>query len=281
VRKSTLLGLLLLAAACGRGADTLERGAGVGATDRSGERVAGEAAIDTAAGATTVDSGAPFPAVATGGAAPLADPAIRDTTFAGRPGRDDSRGVVLFLGNSLTAGLGVGPDSAFPAIIQRKIDSADLPYRVVNAGVSGETSAGGLARLDWLLRSPVDVLVLELGANDGLRGLPVEHMRANLDSILVRTKRRYANAALVLAGMEAPPNLGESYTAPFRAVFRDLATLRHVSLVPFLLDGVAGDPALNQSDGLHPTAEGHRIVADNIWAVLGPVLTARAKRGYR
>jgi acyl-CoA thioesterase-1 len=188
---------------------------------------------------------------------------------------EPERGVVLFLGTSLTAGYGLGDDLAFPALVQAMIDSAALPFRVVNAGISGETSAGGLRRLEWSLQEPIDVLVLELGANDGLRALDVKDMRANLDSILTRTHRTYPNASLVLLGMEAPPNLGATYTTAFRAVFRDLAQKHDAALVTFLLDGVAARPALNLADGIHPNANGHRTVASTVWRTLEPVLLER------
>ena len=180
--------------------------------------------------------------------------------------------AVVFLGTSLTAGNGLEPDQAYPALIQEKIDSAGLPFRVINAGVSGETSAGGLRRLDWLLRQPMAVLVIELGANDGLRGQDVEAMRANLQAIIDRTRAAHPAARIVLAGMESPPNMGGSYTGAFRAVFPDLARTNDVTLIPFLLDGVAAVRELNQADGIHPTAEGHRIVAATVWRYLAPVL---------
>lgn len=205
---------------------------------------------------------------------PQVDPAFG----AGSPPRTDIPAVV-FLGTSLTAGLGVDPEAAYPAVIGRRLDSLGMPYRVVNAGVSGETSAGGLRRLDWLLREPVAVLVVELGANDGLRGLPPEAMKTNLDEIVRRTRAAHPDAEVVLAGMEAPPNMGERYTEAFRRVFRDLAREHGVALIPFLLDGVAGVPALNQADGIHPTAEGHRIIAETVWKVLEEVLARRAADG--
>ncbi|MEO5511189.1 MAG: arylesterase [Longimicrobiales bacterium] len=182
---------------------------------------------------------------------------------------------IVFLGTSLTAGYGVGPDVAFPAVIQHFIDSVGVPYRVTNAGISGETSAGGLRRIDWLLQTPVDVLVLELGANDGLRGLNTDSLQSNLDAILQRTRTKYPDAAIVIAGMEAPPNLGVAYTTRFRRVYRTLADRYHATLIPFFLNGVAGMARLNQEDGIHPNAEGHRMVADSMWTVLGPLLTAR------
>lgn len=180
--------------------------------------------------------------------------------------------VVLFMGTSLTAGLGVEPEQAFPAVIQEKIDSAGLRFRVVNAGVSGETSAGGARRIDWLLNQSIAVFVLELGANDGLRGQNADSMRANLQTIIDRVRAAHPDAQIVIAGMEAPPNMGRRYTERFHAVFPALARANHAALIPFLLDGVGGHPELNQSDGIHPTAKGHRIVAENVWKVLEPLL---------
>src|SRR5690606_20950394 len=158
----------------------------------------------------------------------------------------NGRAAVLFLGTSLSAGYGVGAGAAYPALIQQRIDSAGLPYHVVNAGLSGETSAGGLERLAWSLQDSVAVLVLELGANDGLRGLPVEEMRSNLEEILTRTRERYPDVRLVIAGMQAPPNLGTRYTREFREVFPELAREYDAKLIPFLLDDVAAEPGLNQ-----------------------------------
>src|ERR671922_2144146 len=195
---------------------------------------------------------------------------------ASREAATDRRRNVLFVGTSLTAGYGVGDELAFPAIIQQKIDSAGLPFRVVNAGISGETSAGGLRRLYWLLQQPLDVLVLELGANDGLRGIDPAEVRRNLDAILERTRARYPEAAIVLAGMEAPPNMGQAYTARFRRTFTELARKHGALLVPFLLDGVAAQPSYNIEDGIHPNVHGHRVVAENVWRVLGPLLRERA-----
>ena len=183
-----------------------------------------------------------------------------------------ARPVILFLGTSLTAGMGVGLEQAYPALVQQKIDLADLPFRVVNAGESGGTSAGGVRRIDWLLRQPVAVLVLELGANDGLRGQDVRALRANLQVIIDRTVERYPDAQVVIAGMEAPPNLGKSYTDAFRDVFSDVARSNNAVLIPFLLEGVAGVPELNQADGIHPTAQGQRLIAANVWRVLEPLL---------
>ena len=182
--------------------------------------------------------------------------------------------AVVFLGTSLTAGLGVPSDQAFPALIQERIDSAVLDFRVINAGVSGDTSAGGLRRVGWLLRQPIAVLVLELGANDMLRGQDLPAMRANLQQIIDRTLARHEQARIVIAGMRSAPNLGDQYGDTFAQTFVDLAHENAAALIPFLLDGVAAVPELNQRDGIHPTAEGHRRIADNVWRVLEPVLRA-------
>jgi acyl-CoA thioesterase-1 len=185
----------------------------------------------------------------------------------------DDRPVVVFLGTSLTAGLGLASDEeTYVARVAELADSAGTPIRAVNAGVSGETSAGGLRRLDWVLRQPLDVLVLELGANDGLRGQDPSALRDNLTEIVRKTRARYPRVRVVLAGMEAPPNLGPLYTTAFREVFREVAAAEGALLVPFLLEGVAGVPSLNQSDLIHPTAEGHRIMARTVWRVLGPLI---------
>jgi acyl-CoA thioesterase-1 len=182
-----------------------------------------------------------------------------------------SRPRVVALGDSLTAGLGLSPDQAWPALVQEMIDEAGLDVEVVNAGVSGDTTAGGLRRLDWALDGDVKVLVLELGANDGLRGLPVEQMRNNLSQIIATARDR--DIAVLLCGMEAPPNFGLEYTREFRQVYRDLADQHDVAFVPFFLDGIAGSAALNQADGIHPNEEGTRRVADLVWRSLQPLLT--------
>ena len=192
--------------------------------------------------------------------------------FAGGLAAAETR-TIIFFGDSLTAGYGLdSPDAAFPALIQQKIDAAGLPWRCVNAGLSGETTAGGLRRLDWILRQPVDIFVIELGANDGLRGIPVESSRANLQAMIDRIRGRYPHVIVVLAGMKLPPNLGGDYTLRFAAMYPDLARANHLTLVPFLLDGVGGVTSLNQADGIHPTAEGHQIVAETVWRVLQPLL---------
>lgn len=187
---------------------------------------------------------------------------------------------VVFVGTSLTAGLGLDPDSAYPALIQRKADSAGVPVSVVNAGVSGETSAGALRRIDWVLREPLDVLVLETGANDGLRALRVDSTRANLAAIVDRTRQAHPAARVVVVQMEAPPNLGPDYTTRFRAMFPAVARASGATLAPFLLDRVAGVARLNQGDGIHPNEAGARVVAETVWGALRPVLdSALAARG--
>ena len=180
--------------------------------------------------------------------------------------------IVLFLGNSITAGYGLDLSVAFPALIQKKIDAKSWNFKVVNAGQSGDTSAGGLGRLDWLLKNRVGVLVLELGGNDGLRGLPAEVTRKNLQAIIDRTRTRYPKAKVIIAGMMVPPNMGRDYSSRFRAIFPDLAKKNKASLIPFILEGVGGMEKLNLPDGIHPTAKGHEIVAANVWKVLEPVL---------
>ncbi len=200
--------------------------------------------------------------------APAADPPP--------PRPDGQRGRIVFLGTSLTAGLGLDPDQAYPALLQQKIDSAGLPFVAVNAGVSGETSAGARRRVDWLFRQPVAVLVIETGANDGLRGQDVDSLAANIQAIIDRANRQQPHPRIVLAGMRAPPNYGLAYTRRFRAAYAEAATRNHVPLVPFLLEGVAGVDSLNQADLMHPTVTGQRRVADTVWRVLEPVLRGHA-----
>ena len=187
------------------------------------------------------------------------------------------RGVVLVVGTSLTAGYGLpDPDLAYPALLQARIDEAGLPYRVVNAGVSGETSAGALRRMDWLLNQKIDVLVLETGANDALRGQDPSATRANIDAILSRVSAQQPAPRLLLLGMKAPPNFGRAFVSQFDGIYPDLARVHGAVLVPFLLEGVAGIPALNQADGIHPTPAGQRKMADLIWPALRPLLESRA-----
>jgi acyl-CoA thioesterase I len=191
---------------------------------------------------------------------------------AGRPMR------VVFVGTSLTAGLGLDPDSAYPALLQRKADSAGIPARMVNAGVSGETSAGALRRIDWVLREPADVVVLETGANDGLRALQVDSTRANIVAIVQHIRRSSPAARVLLVQMEAPPNLGPAYTTSFHAMFPSIAKEQGISIAPFLLGRVAGVARLNQADGIHPNDAGERIVAENVWGALEPLLRASVGR---
>ncbi len=184
------------------------------------------------------------------------------------PAGGGSAPTIVFLGTSLTAGLGLDPDDAYPAVIQRKVDSAGLRYRVVNAGVSGESSAGALRRIDWILRQPPAILVIESGANDGLRGQDPDSLQANLQGIIDRVREVSPSTRVLIAGMEALPNLGADYTRRFRAVYPRLANGNRLPLIPFLLDRVAGVDSLNQQDGIHPTEAGARIVAENVWKVL-------------
>ncbi len=180
--------------------------------------------------------------------------------------------AVVFFGDSLTAGYGLDPTQAYPTVIQEKITQRGWRFQVVNAGVSGETTAGGLRRIEWVLQRPIDVFILELGANDGLRGLPVEQAKQNLQAIMDRVRDKYPSARIVLAGMRIPANLGREYVTQFRDIFPELAKKNRVPLIPFLLEGVGGVPALNLPDGLHPAPAGHKIVAENVWKVLEPVL---------
>lgn len=180
--------------------------------------------------------------------------------------------TILFFGDSITAGYGLESEQAFPTLIQQKIDSLDLNYEVVNAGLSGETSAGGLRRVDWILRQEVDIFVLELGGNDGLRGIDPQNTKQNLQGIIYKVQESYPDAEIVLTGMEAPPNMGSLYTTEFRSVYQELADGNDVIFMPFILEDVAGDSELNLPDGIHPTAKGHQIVADNLWEILKPVL---------
>lgn len=187
-----------------------------------------------------------------------------------RPGAAAGDRVLVALGDSLTAGFGVAPETAWPALVQARLAREGYPYRVVNAGVSGDTTAGALRRVDWVLRAGPEIVVVALGANDGLRGQPVEAMRANLAEIVRRLAA--AGVRVLLAGMRLPPNYGAEYTRAFGEAFAEVARRARVPLMPFLLDGVAGDPRLNQPDGLHPNAEGHRLVAERVWPFLVPLL---------
>ncbi len=180
--------------------------------------------------------------------------------------------TMLFFGDSLTAGYGLDPDEAFPALVQRKLEARGGGWRVVNAGLSGETTAGGLRRLDWILRQKVDIFVIELGGNDGLRGIPPETSRANLTAMIKRIRARYPDVKVVLAGMQMPTNMGPDYTRQFAAMYPAITEETKVVLIPFLLEGVGGIPELNLPDGIHPTAKGHQIVAETVWRTLQPLL---------
>ncbi len=180
--------------------------------------------------------------------------------------------TILFFGNSLTAGYGLETEESFPSLIQDKLDSLNLDYEVINAGLSGETTSGGKNRLEWVLNQKVDVFVLELGANDGLRGVPLSETRTNLQTIIDMVRQKNKDTKIVLAGMMIPPNMGKDYTTEFRTIFPDLAAQNEIQLIPFLLEGVAGNPVLNLEDGIHPTAEGQKIVANNVWVILKNVL---------
>jgi acyl-CoA thioesterase-1 len=180
--------------------------------------------------------------------------------------------VILCFGNSLTAGMGLNIEEAFPAVIQNRLDSLGLPYQVVNAGLSGETTASGKNRVSWVLNQKVDIFILELGANDGLRGIPLSETRNNLQAIIDIVREKNPDTQIVLAGMQMPPNLGADYTTEFKNIFPELAKKNDIKLIPFLLENVAGIPELNQNDGIHPTVEGQKIVAENVWLILKDLL---------
>lgn len=180
--------------------------------------------------------------------------------------------TILFYGDSLTAGYGLSKEQAFPAIIDRKLNSNSDQYKIINAGLSGETTAGGLNRLDWILKEPVDIFILELGANDGLRGLPLSQTESNLQQIIDKVKEKNPNVEVIIAGMMVPPNLGEDYTENFRSIFPRIAKKNNAALIPFLLQGVAGNENLNLADGIHPNVEGHKIVANNVLEVIRSLL---------
>ncbi len=232
----------------------------------------------TAAAAAVAVSCLCFACGSGNGASPPREAAKPDDISSGSTAAVANRPRIVVLGDSLTAGLGLSQDDAYPTLLQRRIDAAGLNYSVVNAGVSGDTSAGGLSRLDWALGENADdvrILIVALGGNDGLRGLPVEELEQNLATIVERAQARHVG--VILAGMDAPPNFGESYIVSFHQVYPRLAARYHVPLIPFLLQGVAGIDTLNQRDGIHPTAAGARIVADNVWAVLKPMIEPQPK----
>lgn len=205
----------------------------------------------------------------------------RATTAATKPAPASLRKpVVLFFGTSLTAGYGLNPEQAFPALIEKKAEAEGLPITVINAGLSGETTAGAARRIDWVLRTPADLVVIEAGANDALRGLSPDAARTNLERVITAVKRKLPAARIALIQMEAPPNLGPEYTLSFRTMYADIARKEGIPLLPFLLGGVAGIPRLNQPDGIHPNLAGERIVADNLWRALKP-LVVQLDRGEK
>ncbi|WP_428663974.1 arylesterase [Runella sp.] len=179
---------------------------------------------------------------------------------------------ILVFGNSLTAGYGLEPSESYPAQLQNRLDSLKLPYKIVNAGVSGETTSGGNSRLDWVLKNPVDIFILELGGNDGLRGIPATETRKNLQAMIDKVKAKYPEAKIILAGMQVPPSMGKKYADEFRVIYPELAEKNNVELIPFLLENVGGEVKLNQKDGIHPNAIGAKIVAENVWKVLEGLL---------
>ena len=202
------------------------------------------------------------------------------TNVAPRPVLEEDRstdetesGIILFFGNSLTAGYGVEPENAFPYLIQNRLDSMSLSYKVVNAGLSGETTASGVNRIEWVLRKPVDIMILELGGNDGLRGINPVESEKNLQKIIDLAKNSSPGIQIIIAGMEAPPNMGGEYVNKFRSIFQELSQSNNLPIIPFLLEGVGGEPSLNLTDGIHPNEEGHKIVADNVWPVLERILS--------
>ena len=180
--------------------------------------------------------------------------------------------TILFFGDSLTAGYGLAPENAFPALIEKELIKENKKVKVINAGLSGETSAGGLSRIDWTLHQPIDIFILELGANDGLRGLPIDQTKKNLQAIIDKVKSKYPKVKIVLAGMMVPPNMGNTYSDEFKKIYPTIANKNKTNLIPFLLEGVAGNEKLNQADGIHPNEEGHKIVARNLVTFLRPLI---------
>jgi acyl-CoA thioesterase I len=215
-----------------------------------------------------------------GGSATTESDTDTTLTVAEQPQEEEEERVIVFFGNSLTAGYGLDASESFPTLIQNKLDSLGYPYKVVNAGLSGETTAGGIKRLDWVLeRQPLDIFVLELGANDGLRGLDPAQTRQNLEGMIDKVRAAYPEAEIILAGMMVPPNLGQQYGASFNAVFPAVAEAKGVTLIPFLLQDVAGEPTLNLPDRIHPNAEGQKLVARNVWQVLEAIIENQRSRG--
>jgi len=180
--------------------------------------------------------------------------------------------TILCFGNSITAGYGLDPEFAYPNVLEQMLKENGYKYKVINAGLSGETSAGGLTRIDWILQEKVDLFILELGANDGLRGLPLVQTRSNLQGIIDKVQKKYSEADIVIAGMMVPPNMGKDYASEFAYMFNELATKNDALLIPFLLEGVGGHPELNLPDGIHPNVEGHKIVAENVYEAINEAL---------
>jgi len=235
--------------------------------------VAAAGVLPAACKRSGAEDGAASAATITKASRPSVSDSVRDSARSVALGRaGGANHTVLFIGTSLTAGLGLNPDSAYPQLVQQKIEASRLPFEVVNAGVSGETTAGLLRRMDWLMRGKFDVVVLETGANDGLRGTPVATVKENLRNILWQIRTSHTEAKVVVVQMEAPPNMGPAYTKAFHALYADVAHEAGATLMPFLLQGVAGDRALNQADGIHPNQQGEHIVAENVWKSLEPVL---------
>lgn len=202
---------------------------------------------------------------------PVAPEQKKDTVKPATPAAAEKKNIVFF-GNSLTAAYGLELSEGFPANIQRKLDSLNLPYKAINAGLSGETTAGGKSRVDWILQQPVDIFVLELGGNDGLRGIPLTETSQNLQAIIDKVKAKYPEVKILLTGMRIPPNLGKKYSEEFQQLYKIIADKNKTAFLPFLLEGVGGEEKLNQADGIHPTAEGQKIVANNVWGVLEGML---------
>lgn len=179
---------------------------------------------------------------------------------------------MVVLGDSLAAGFGLDPDESFPALLQKKMEKLNLPVTVVNAGVSGDTTAGGLRRIDWVLKQPLDILLIELGGNDGLRGIAPEATKTNLQMLIHRAKTKHPDLKVIVAGMKMPANMGTDYSERFHQIFAEVASATQAALIPFLLEGVAGSSELNQADRIHPTAAGQKIVAENVWKILRPLV---------
>lgn len=195
-----------------------------------------------------------------------------EQTITSSPSQSDPEKTILFFGNSLTAGYGIDPEDAFAGLVQKRLDSLGKAYKVINGGLSGETTAGGLSRLDWFLEEEPFLFILELGGNDGLRGIQLSETKSNLLSIIDKVKSKYPNTKIILAGMQIPPNMGQEYTDEFKAIYPAVAKEKEVTLIPFLLEGVAGNPELNLPDGIHPTEAGHQIVFETIWPYLEMML---------